>query len=111
VEEYTAEGAGAPLSSLDLLRRVIVGVIQSVSDGAELISTSVAEQFVQFRVDVEHRIIIFLVFIAGILAVGVGIMLFLRQLIGSWPATLLLIGVCFLGIGFFLTSRWRPKED
>jgi hypothetical protein len=93
------------------LRRVIVGVIQSVGEGAELISTSVAEEFVRFRVDVEHRVIILLLFIAGILSVGVGTMLFLRQLIGSWPPTLLIIGGCFLGVGILLSHRWRPKGD
>jgi hypothetical protein len=99
------------LSSFELLRRVIVGAIQSVSDGAELISTSVAEEFIRFRVDVEHRVIILLLFITGILAVGVGVMLLLRQLIGSWPATLLVMGGCFLGVGIFLSYRWRPKGD
>jgi hypothetical protein len=99
------------LSSIELLRRVIVGVIQSISDGAELISTSVAEEFTRFRVDVEHRVIIILLFIAGIIAVGVGVMLFLRQLIGSWPPTLLIIGGCFLGAGILLSYHWRSKED
>jgi hypothetical protein len=111
VGEHSTEVAGGPVSSFELLRRVIVGVIRSVSDGAELISTSVSEEFVQFRVDVEHRVIIILLFIAGILAVGVGLMLFLRQLIGSWPPTLLLMGGCFLGVGIFLTYRWRPEGD
>jgi hypothetical protein len=99
------------VSSIELLRRVIVGVIQSISDGAELISTSVAEEFTRFRVDVEHRVIIILLFIAGIIAVGVGVMLFLRQLIGSWPPTLLIIGGCFLGAGILLSYHWRSKED
>jgi hypothetical protein len=99
------------VSSIELLRRVIVGAIQSISDGAELISTSVAEEFTRFRVDVEHRVIIILLFIAGIIAVGVGVMLFLRQLIGSWPPTLLIIGGCFLGAGILLSYHWRSKED
>jgi hypothetical protein len=111
VGEPATEGAGGPVSSFELLRRVVLGVIQSVSDGAELISTSVAEEFVRFRVDVEHRIIIILLFIAGILTVGVGLMLYLRQLIGSWPPTLLLIGGCFLGAGIALAYRWRTEGD
>jgi hypothetical protein len=111
VEGDRSQGPETPVSSFELLRRVIVGVIQSVGEGAELISTSVAEEFVRFRVDVEHRVIIILLFMAGILSVGVGIMLFLRQLIGSWPPTLLIIGVCFLGVGILLSHRWRPKGD
>ena len=111
VEGDRSLGAETPVSSFELLRRVIVGVIQSIGDGAELISTSVAEEFVRFRVDVEHRVIIILLFIAGILAVGVGIMLLLRQLIGSWPPTLLIMGGCFLGAGILLSFRWRPKGD
>jgi hypothetical protein len=110
-EGDSPQGANVPVTSFDLLRRVIVGVIQSVSDGAELISTSVAEEFIRFRVDVEHRVIVILLFIAGILAVGVGLMLFLRQLIGTWPPTLLIIGGCFLGVGIFLSRRWCPKGD
>ena len=111
IEEDSPQAASGPVSSFELLRRVIVGVIQSISDGAELVSTSVAEEFIRFRVDVEHRVIIILLFIAGILAVGVGLMLFLRQLIGSWPPTLLIIGGCFLGVGILLSYRWRPEGD
>jgi hypothetical protein len=111
VEGDRSQGSETPVSSFELLRRVIVGVIQSIGDGAELISTSVAEEFVHFREDVEHRVIVILLFIAGILAVGVGVMLLLRQLIESWPVTLLIIGGCFLGVGYFLSYRWRPKGD
>ena len=48
------------LSSLDLLRRVILGSIQAIGDGAELISTSIAEELVSFRLELEHRVVVLL---------------------------------------------------
>jgi len=99
------------LSSLDLLRRVILGSIQAIGDGAELISTSIAEELVSFRLELEHRVVVLLLMCAGILALSAGVLLFLRELIGSWPATLVLVGGAHIVVGLWLSHRWKKAEN
>jgi len=113
----SAEQDGRPradpsqLSSLDLLRRVILGSIQAIGDGAELISTSIAEELVSFRLELEHRVVVLLLMCAGILALSAGVLLFLREFIGNWPATLVLVGGAHLGVGLWLSYRWKKAEN
>jgi hypothetical protein len=99
------------LSSLDLLRRVILGSIQAVGDGAELISASIAEELVSFRVELEHRVVVLLLMCAGISALSAGVLLFLREIVGNWPATLVLVGGTHIGVGLWLSYRWKKAED
>lgn len=96
---------------MELLRRVILGMIQAIGDGAELVGTSTREELSRFRIELEHRVVIVLLLSSGVLGVSVGIMLFLKQLIGSWPLTLLLIGGSYVAAGVWLSLYWRRAGD
>lgn len=98
-------------SSFELLRRVVLGTIQSVSEGAELVGASVREELELFRVEAERRIVVVLLVSAGVAGISVGVMLLFQQLIGSWPLTLLLLGGAHVAVGVWLSARWRRARN
>lgn len=98
------------LSSLELVRRVVLGSIQAIGDGADLISASIAEELVSFRLELEHRVVVLLLMCAGVAALSAGILLFLKELIGSWAAALVFAGVVHIGIGLWLSYRWKKRR-
>jgi hypothetical protein len=99
------------LSSLELVRRVVLGSIQAIGDGAELISASIAEELVNFRLELEHRVVVLLLMCAGVAAISAGFLLFLKELIGNWAATLVFVGAVHIGIGLWLSYRWKKAEN
>lgn len=108
-----AEGQedGREVTSFDLLRRVILGLIQAIGDGAELVSTSLAEELIRFRLEVEHRLVVVLLMSSGILLLSLGVIFFANELIGSWPATLLLVGGAHVAVALWLSSRWKRTKE
>jgi hypothetical protein len=103
--------APSQMTSLELVRRVVLGSIQAIGDGAELISTSIAEELVNFRLELEQRVVVLLLMCAGIAALSAGILLFLKELIGNWAATLVIVGAAHIGIGLWLSYRWKKAEN
>ena len=67
-------------SNLQLLRRVILGLIQSISDGAELIGATIGEEISRARLEIEHRLIIILLMSAGIVLFSAGVLLLFQEL-------------------------------
>jgi hypothetical protein len=103
--------APSQMTSLELVRRVVLGSIQAIGDGAELISTSIAEELVNFRLELEHRVVVLLLMCAGVAALSAGVLLFLKELIGNWAATLVIVGAAHIGIGLWLSYRWKKAEN
>jgi hypothetical protein len=109
-EVSTQEEEPERVSAFELVRRIIVGLVQAVENGAELVSTSLREELAGFRTDIERRLVgILLLVVGGGLATG-GVALLLHQWIGSWPPVLLLLAVVFVGPGIWLLSSRRPSE-
>lgn len=109
--EGPPQGEPSPVASFELARRVILGMIQAIGDGAELVGATVREELTTFRLDLEQRIVVVLLFATGVLGVSVGIMLFLKELIGNWPLTLLLVGGAHIAAGVWLSVYWRRARD
>ena len=98
-------------SNLQLLRRVILGLIQSISDGAELIGATLGEEISRARLEIEHRVTIILLMSAGILWFSAGIFLLLQELIGRWDVTLLIVGSVHVTVGLCLAHRWKRMDN
>ncbi len=100
------------VSTIELLRRILVGLLRAIEEGAELISASLREDLVRFRVQLERRVLGFFLVLAGAGLATAGIVLFLQELIESWPLVLLLSGGVYLAGGmWFLFFRHRPGGD
>ena len=89
-------------STFELARRVLVGVVQAVEDGANLVGASLREELGRFREDAVRTLIA-----AAFLATGgglatAGIALLLHRWIGSWSPVLLVMGGVYLVAGFWL---------
>ncbi len=110
-EQGQPQGEASPVPGFELARRVILGMIQAIGDGAELVGASLREELTSFRLELEHRIVIVLLVATGVLGVSVGIMLFLKELIGNWPLTLLLVGGAHVAAGVWLSIYWRRARD
>jgi hypothetical protein len=109
-ESSEAEGP-SPVPSLEVIRRIILGMIQAIGDGADLVGASIREELERFRCDLEHRLIVVLLVSAGVLSISVGIVLLLKELIGNWPVTLLLVGGSHVIAGVWLSRYWRRSGD
>jgi hypothetical protein len=109
--EGPPQGEPSPIPSFELARRVILGMIQAIGDGAELVGATVSEELTSFRLELEHRTVIVLLVSTGVLGISVGIMLFLKELIGNWPLTLLLVGGAHVAAGVWLSIYWRRARD
>ncbi len=98
-------------SNLQLLRRVILGLIQSISDGAELIGATIGEEISRARLEIEHRLIIILLMSAGIVLFSAGVLLLFQDFIGHWYLTLLIVGSVYITVGLWLSHRWKRMDN
>jgi hypothetical protein len=111
VEDGQPQVVNPKVSSVELLRRVILGLIDAIGDGAELVGASVGETLARSRIELERRVVVLLLISAGVLAISVGVTMLLKELIGSWYLTLLVIGAVHIGVGLWLSIRWKREED
>ena len=101
----------APVSSFELFRRIILGIVQAVGEGAELVSASVEEELARFLLQMERKLLLLMLFFVGMGLVTAGGALFLRQLIGNWPLVLFLFGFSYLASGLLLYFQWHKPGD
>ncbi len=101
----------SPVPSFEVIRRVILGMIQAIGDGADLVGASMREELDRFRQEVEHRVVVVLLVSTGVLGVSVGIMFLVREIIGNWTLTLLLVGSAHILAGVCLSWYWRRAGD
>jgi len=97
----------ASVSSLELFRRIILGIVQAVGEGAELVSASVEEELARFLIQMERKLLLLMVFLVGTGLITAGGALLLQQLIGNWPIVLLLLGIFYMALGLLLFFQWR----
>ncbi len=97
-------------STLALFRNVVLDLTQVVEDSMELVGASVREELAEFRVDMARQLLsIVAVVIGGSLATA-GLAMLVQQLIGNWPATLIIFGVVYLA--FAAGIHWgRSKSE
>jgi hypothetical protein len=96
-------------STFELARRILVGVVQSVEDGANLVGASVREELSRFREDAV-RTLVALAFLAvggGLATAGLAILL--RGWIGTWPPVLLVLGGVYSAAGVWLLISRRAS--
>jgi len=110
VSDGRPQGEGEA-SNLELLRRVIHGLIQAIGDGAELIGATVGEEISRARLEIEHRLTVLLLVSAGVLLFSAGALLLLQELIGLWYLTLLIVGTVHIIVGLWLSYRWKQMDN
>jgi hypothetical protein len=114
VERDVSEGVSSA-SAFDLASRVLVGIVQAIEDGADLLGASVREELGRFRADVLKSLVA-----AVLLAVGGGFLtgglaLLIRAWIGSWAPVLLILGAVYVSVGAWLflssSASGNPEEE
>lgn len=98
-------------SSFELVRRVVVGMVQAIEDGAELLGASVREELDRFRADAVKSLVAAILLVAGAGLLTAGIALLLRAWIGSWPPVLLALGGLYLVLGGWLLFSSTASRD
>jgi len=89
-------------STFELARRILVGVVQAVEDGANLVGASLREELGRFREDAVRTLIAVAFLATGGGLATAGIALLLHRWIGSWSPVLLVMGGVYLVAGFWL---------
>ncbi|HEX9726654.1 MAG TPA: phage holin family protein [Vicinamibacteria bacterium] len=99
-----ADVSGQPLPSpvFELVRRVLVGMVQAIEDGADLLGASVREELARFRTDLVKSAVATLLLVGGSGLLTAGIALLMRAWIGTWPPVLLVLGGVYLAVGGWL---------
>ena len=94
-------------STFELARRILVGVVQAVEDGANLVGASLREELGRFREDAVRTLVAVALLATGGGLATAGVALLLHRWIGSWSPVLLAMGGAYLIAGFWLlhTSR------
>lgn len=101
-EEANASGEPLSLPAFELARRVLVGMVQAIEDGTELLATSVREELGRFRSDLIRSLLATFSLAAGTGLLTAGLALLMHTWIGSWPLVLLLLGGVYLAVGGWL---------
>ena len=89
-------------STFELARRILVGVVQAVEDGANLVGASLREELGRFREDAVRTLIAVAFLVTGGGLATAGIALLLHCWIGSWSPVLLVMGGVYLVAGLWL---------
>ncbi len=102
-------------SSLGLVRDALLSLTHIVEDSTDLVGASIREEFEHFRVAMTRNTLSLAAVVVGASLLTAGLAMFLSELIGSWPLTLVLFGVLYLGVGLVLQrekgSRKPDRED
>lgn len=99
-------------SAFELVRRILVGMVQAIEDGADLLGASVREELGRFRTDLFRGVLAVSLLAAGGGLLTAGLAMLLNAWLGSWPLVLLLLGGVYLAAGAWLftssTSETEP---
>ena len=98
-------------SGFELVRRVLVGMVQAVEDGADLLGASVREELGRFRADLVKIMVATCLLTAGGGLLTGGVALLLHTWIGSWPPVLLVLGGVYLAVGGWLFTSSSASGD
>jgi len=92
-------------STLGVARDVVLSITHMVEDSADLVSATVREELQRFRVEMARSAMSVVAVLAGGSLLTAGLSMYLRELLGSWPLTLCLFGVFYIGIGAAIQMR------
>lgn len=106
VHHGRGEGESDPLSGLVLIRRILLGIIESVGEGAELVTASVDEALSRFLRQAQRNLVLLFLLLVGGSLVTAGAALFVQRLIRNWPLVLIIFGGVYL-VAWLVVSRRR----
>lgn len=89
-------------STFALIRSVVMSMTHVVEDSTELVGASVREELERFRLEMARHALAIIAVVTGTSLVSAGLAMFLSELLGSWPLTLVLFGSVYLGIALWL---------
>ena len=92
-------------TTLGVARDVVLSFTQMVEDSAELVSATVREELDRFRAEMARGAMSAVAVVVGGSLLTAGLAMYLRELVGSWPLTLCLIGAFYLGVAAALQMR------
>ena len=98
-------------STFELARRILVGVVQAIEDGANLVGASLREELGRFREGAVRTLIAVALLATGGGLATAGVALLLHRWIGSWSPVLLVMGGVYLVAGFWLLHVSSAKGD
>jgi hypothetical protein len=94
-------------TTLGLARDVVLSVTHMVEDSAELVSATVREELTRFRVEMARGAMSAIAIVVGGSLLTAGLAMYVRELLESWPLTLVLFGAFYIGVAVVLQTR--PK--
>ncbi len=94
-------------TALGVARAVVLSLTQMVEDSADLVSATVREELDRFRAELARGAMSAVAAVVGGSLLTAGLSMYLRELVGSWPLTLCLVGAFYLGI--FAALQMRSK--
>jgi hypothetical protein len=94
-------------TTLGVARDVVLSLTHMVEDSAELVSATVREELQRFRVEMARGAMSGFALIVGGSLLTAGLSMYLRELVGSWPLTLCLVGGFYLAVAGFIQMRPR----
>ncbi len=92
-------------TTLGVARDVVLSLTQMVEDSAELVSATVREELHRFRVETTRSALSGIAVVVGGSLLTAGLVIYLRELLGSWSLTLSLAGLFYLGVAAALQMR------
>ena len=107
-EDTDAESTSVP--AFELVRRILVGMVQAIEDGADLLGASVREELGRFRNDIVKSAIATSLLIAGGGLLTAGLASLMHAWLGSWPPVLLTLGSVYLVVGGFLFASMERGQ-
>jgi hypothetical protein len=106
--------ADGPVESLEevparttrgVARDAVLSITQIVEDSAELVSATLREELERFRREAAKGAISAAAALAGGSLLTAGLSMYLARILESWPLTLCLFGVLYLGIAAAFQMR------
>ncbi|HEY7698157.1 MAG TPA: hypothetical protein VIE88_07055 [Vicinamibacteria bacterium] len=101
------EGEAPARTTLGLARDVVLSFTHMVEDSAELVSATMREELTRFRVEMARGAMSAVAVIVGGSLLTAGLAMYLHEFLQSWPLTLSLFGIFFIGVAVAL--QMRPK--
>lgn len=98
-------------STFALIRSVVMSMTHVVEDSTELVGASVREELERFRLEMARHALAIIAVVTGTSLVSAGLAMFLSELLGSWPLTLVLFGGVYLGIALWLYRFAGPPDS
>ncbi len=92
-------------TTLGVARDVVLSLTQMVEDSAELVSATVREELSRFRVEMARGALSGVAVVVGGALLTAGILIYVREILGSWALSLVLAGVFYLGVAGLLQMR------